>query len=119
MKGRTMTTSSEEPRNTADLRGPGDPDEARDSQEPGAAAPQTGQHPDQPNATNIREQQQAHAAGTVPASYVGSGQTSGQTRGQATGSGTDGGDSAGDGGQGQEHKPEEALKETGTWDDDV
>jgi hypothetical protein len=91
-----MTTSNEEPRNTADLRGPGDPDEARqdESKQP-VQAPQSGQHPELPGASNIREEQQAHAAGTVPASYSGSGEPP------------------------QEHKPEEALDEPGTWDDEV
>ncbi|CCQ44395.1 putative uncharacterized protein [Pseudarthrobacter siccitolerans] len=86
-----MTTSDEEPRNTADLRGPGDPEEAKQP----AQAPQSGQHPELPGASNIREEQQAHAAGTVPASYSGRGEPP------------------------QEHKPEEALGEPGTWDDDV
>ncbi|MGN8132178.1 hypothetical protein [Paenarthrobacter sp. 22069] len=87
-----MTVSSDDPQNTADLRGPGDPGEAADQ---AAKAPQSGQHPEQHGAANIREEQQAHAAGTVPASYVG------------------GGDGA------PEHKPEEALEEPGTWDDEV
>jgi hypothetical protein len=52
-------------------------------------------HPEQPGASNIREEQQAHAAGTVPASYVGGGAAA------------------------PEHKPEEALEEPGTWDDEV
>ncbi|MGX5716605.1 hypothetical protein [Arthrobacter sp. MAHUQ-56] len=87
-----MTVSSDDPQNTADLRGPGDPDEAK---EQAAKAPQSGLHPEQPSAANIREEQQAHAAGTVPASYVGGGAS------------------------GQEHKPEEAVEEPGTWDDEV
>ncbi|NUP60184.1 MAG: hypothetical protein HOQ06_12025 [Pseudarthrobacter sp.] len=91
-----MTVSSDDPQNTADLRGPGDPDEARDEAGEGATkAPQSGQHPEQPGAANIREEQQAHAPGTVPPSYVGGGST------------------------GQEHKPEEAVEEPGTWDDEV
>lgn len=101
-----MTTPNDEPRNTADLRGPGVPDEARDNAEQVTEAPQSGQHPEQPNAANIREEQQAHAAGTVPASYVGGGETA---RSEAA-------DPA-DGGQ--ERKPEEAVKDPGTWDDDV
>lgn len=88
MKGRTMTASHDGPQNTADLRGPGDPDEA-------ARAAEGGRHRGQSEAANIREEQQTHAAGTVPASYVGSGEP------------------------GQEHKPEEALEEPGTWDGDV
>ncbi|WP_458113984.1 hypothetical protein M1D88_07870 [Arthrobacter sp. R1-13] len=43
---------------------------------------------------NIREEQQTHAGGTVPAAYVGSGDP------------------------GQEHKPEQAVEESGTWDDE-
>ncbi|MFE8887911.1 hypothetical protein ACFYLX_18885 [Pseudarthrobacter enclensis] len=102
-----MSAPNDEPLNTADLRGPGDPEEAGGNREPGATAPQTGQHPDQPHAGNIREEQQAHAAGAVPASYVGSG--------DATADGPE----AGAAGEGQESKPEDALKEQGTWDDEV
>lgn len=87
-----MTVSSDDPQNTADLRGPGDPEEAKDQ---AAKAPRSALHPDQPGAANIREEQQAQAAGTVPASYMG-------------------GDEADPG-----HKPEEALEEPGTWDDEV
>ncbi|MGN7199804.1 hypothetical protein [Arthrobacter sp. SAFR-044] len=87
-----MTVSSDDPQNTADLRGPGDPDEARQEV---TKAPQSGQHPEQPGAANIREEQQAHAAGTVPASYVGGEEAA------------------------REHKPEEALTEPGSWDDEV
>lgn len=86
-----MTASNDEPQNAADLRGPGDPDAATEAKQ----APQGGQHPELPGAGNIREEQQAHAAGTVPASYTGSGQPS------------------------QEDKPEDALQEPGTWDDEV
>jgi hypothetical protein len=96
VKGRTMTVSSDDPRNTADLRGPGDPDEAKENaKDQPARAPQSGQHPEQPGAANIREEQQAHAAGTVPASYVGGEEKA------------------------REDKPEEALEEPGTWDDEV
>ncbi|ACL41378.1 conserved hypothetical protein [Pseudarthrobacter chlorophenolicus A6] len=101
-----MTTPNDERRNTADLRGPGDPDEVRDNAEQVTEAPQSGQHPEQPHAANIREEQQAHAAGTVPASYVGS-------------SGTDGSEAADASSGGQERTPEEAVKDPGTWDDDV
>jgi hypothetical protein len=87
-----MTVSSDDPQNTAGLRGPGDPDGATDE---AAKAPQSGQHPEQPGAANIREEQQAQAAGTVPASYVGGGAAS------------------------PEDKPEDALEEPGTWDDEV
>lgn len=90
-----MTTSNDEPLNAADLRGPGDPDEAKDNGTAANEAPQSGQHPELPNAANIREEQQAHAGGTVPASYVGSGEP------------------------GQQDKPEEALEEPGTWDDEL
>ena len=86
-----MTASNDEPQNAADLRGPGDPDQAQEPKQ----APQSGQHPELPGAGNIREEQQAHAAGTVPASYSGS---SGPTQGD---------------------KPEDALQEPGTWDDEV
>lgn len=86
-----MSTSNEEPQNTADLRGPGDPDEAKQA----AQAPQGGMHPELPGAGNIREEQQVHAAGTVPASYSGSGEPP------------------------QGNKPEEALNEPGTWDDQL
>lgn len=87
-----MTVSSDDPQNTADLRGPGNPDGARAEAK---KVPQSGQHLEQPGAANIREEQQAHAPGTVPASYVG-------------------GDEAA-----REHKPEEALEEPGTWDGEV
>jgi hypothetical protein len=89
-----MTTPSEEPQNSADLRGPGDPDRA--------AGPQAGQQPKPDSgtatntATNIREQQQTQAPGTVPAAYVGSGGQDGQT---------------------SQPKPEEAADESGMWDD--
>ncbi|MFJ5861208.1 hypothetical protein ACIQCM_07285 [Pseudarthrobacter sp. NPDC092439] len=53
------------------------------------------QHPERSQAANIREEQQAHAPGTVPPSYVGSGEP------------------------GQEPKPEEALDDSGTWDGDA
>jgi hypothetical protein len=86
-----MTTSDDKPQDNADLRGPGDPEEAKQA----AQAPQAGQHPELPGATNIREEQQTHAAGTVPASYSGSGEPP------------------------EGHKPEEALQEPGTWDDEV
>ena len=87
-----MTVSSDDPQNTADLRGPGDPDEAKDQ---ATKAPTSGQHLEQPGAGNIREEQQTHAAGTVPASYVG-------------------GEEAARG-----PEPEDALKDQGTWDDEV
>ncbi|MHC6593367.1 hypothetical protein [Arthrobacter sp. C152] len=91
-----MTVSSDDPQNTADLRGPGDPDEAKDdARDEATKAPQSGQHPEQPGAANIREEQQAYAAGTVPASYVGGGAA------------------------GQDGKPEDAAEEPGTWDGDV
>jgi hypothetical protein len=46
-------------------------------------------------AKNIREEQQTQAAGAVPAAYVGSGDPD------------------------AEHKPEEAVQDPGTWDDQV
>jgi len=87
-----MTISSDDPQNTADLRGSGDPDEAKDQ---ATKAPTSGQHLEQPGAGNIREEQQAHAAGTVPASYVGGEEAA------------------------REPEPEDALKDQGTWDDEV
>lgn len=65
-----------------ELQGPGDPGAV----EPGQPHTETG------NPHNIREEQLTQAAGTVPASYVGSG---------ASGSGP---------------KPEEAADESGMWD---
>lgn len=91
-----MTVSSDDPQNTADLRGPGDPDGAKDeTKDDVTRAPQSGQHLEQPGASNIREEQQGHAAGTVPASYVGGEEAD------------------------RDQKPEEALAEPGTWDDEV
>ncbi|MBT2532734.1 hypothetical protein J7E83_11485 [Arthrobacter sp. ISL-48] len=49
--------------------------------------------PEAGTASNIREEQQTQAPGTVPASYVGSGDPD------------------------AEHKPEEAVDESGMWDD--
>jgi hypothetical protein len=83
-----MTTHSEDPQNGADLRGPGDPDEAA-AQRAGQPGPEAGR------AANIREEQQTQAAGVVPASYVGSGDPE------------------------VGHKPEDAVHEPGTWDDEV
>ncbi|HJW01432.1 MAG TPA: hypothetical protein VJ617_20270 [Arthrobacter sp.] len=85
-----MTAPHEEPLNTADLRGPGDPQEAAAQQ--GEDAQQAGTRHE---AANIREEQQTQAAGTVPASYVGSGDPD------------------------AEHKPEDATDQPGTWDDEV
>ena len=82
-----MTASNDEPRNSADLRGPGDPDEAASRLEGKQPKPEAGA------ATNIREEQQTAAPGTVPPSYVGSG---------SSGSGP---------------KPEEAAEENGMWDE--
>lgn len=75
------TASSNDP---ADLRGPDD----REAVE----APAT--HPESGRAGNIREEQLTSAAGTVPASYVGSGDPE------------------------AEDKPEDALNE-GMWDEDA
>lgn len=89
--------SDDEPQNTADLRGPGDPNEAekgeQHSNDPAQFADPA--HPERSEAANIREEQQAHAPGTVPPSYVGSGEPA------------------------QEPKPEEALKEPEAWDADA
>ena len=52
-----------EPTDPAGLRGPGDPD-AVEPRQPHSEAGRAG---------NIREEQLAQAAGTVPAAYVGSG----------------------------------------------
>ncbi len=53
----------------ADLRGPGDPD-AVEARQPHAEPGQAG---------NIREEQLTQAAGTVPAAYVGSGDSERRT----------------------------------------
>jgi hypothetical protein len=92
-----MSMSDDQPQNTADLRGPGDPDEAEKAQQHSDDPAQFADpaHPERSEAANIREEQQAHAPGTVPASYVGSGEP------------------------GQEPKPEEALDEPETWDGDA
>jgi len=90
LKGRAMTAPHEEPQNTADLRGPGDPAEAA-AKQAGDGQPSGAKH----EAGNIREEQGIQAAGTVPASYVGSGDPD------------------------AEHQPEEAATGPGTWDDDV
>lgn len=82
-----MDATNDEPQSGADLRGPGDPEEA--------AGPRAETQPqaEPGTATNIREEQQTAAPGTVPPSYVGSGSP------------------------GAEPKPEEAADETGMWDD--
>ena len=69
----------------AGLRGPGDPD-AVEARQPHAEPGQAG---------NIREEQLTQAAGTVPAAYVGSGDSDG------------------------EDKPEDAAADTGMWDDET
>lgn len=79
-----MSDPQDSSNDPADLRGPGDPDAVEPPQSPGETA----------KAGNIREEQQTHAAGTVPAAYVGSGDP------EAT------------------DKPEEAA-EGGLWDEDV
>lgn len=79
-----MTDPNEAGTDHADLRGPGDP-EPIEVRQP---------HPEPGQAGNIREEQMIHAAGTVPAAYVGSG------------------------GADSEDKPEDAV-EAGTWDDEV
>lgn len=97
-----MTVSSDEPQNTADLRGPGDPDQAMKSAND---APQSGQHPDQSGAANIREEQQVHAAGAVPASYVGGEDAAGDANPHDTNP--------------EDSNPDGAVGEPGTWDDEV
>jgi hypothetical protein len=85
MEGSAMTDPDNDTHNTGDLRGPGDPD-ALDPERP---------RPDAGKAKNIREEQQTQAAGTVPAAYVGSGDSD------------------------AERRPEEAARDAGTWDDEV
>lgn len=79
-----MTDPNQPSTDPADLRGPGDPD-AVEVRQPHAEPGQAG---------NIREEQMTHAAGTVPAAYVGSGDP------------------------GSEDKPEDAV-DAGTWDGEV
>ncbi|MDQ0755026.1 hypothetical protein [Arthrobacter sp. B3I4] len=79
-----MTDPNQPSTDPADLRGPGDPD-AVEVRQPHAEPGQAG---------NIRDEQMTHAAGTVPAAYVGSGDP------------------------GAEDKPEDAV-DAGTWDDEV
>lgn len=92
-----MSISDDQPQNTADLRGPGEPDEAEKAPQysNGPAQFADPAHPERSEAANIREEQQAHAPGTVPPSYVGSGEPA------------------------QEPKPEEALKEPEARDADA
>jgi hypothetical protein len=85
MEGSAMTDPDNDTHKSGDLRGPADPD-ALDPERP---------RPDAGKAKNIREEQQTQAAGTVPAAYVG------------------GGDSD------AERRPEEAARDAGTWDDEV
>lgn len=80
-----MTDPQEAATDPAGLNGPGDP-EAADPQQP---------HPGPGAAKNIREEQQTQAGGTVPASYIGSGDPD------------------------AEHKPEDAAADAGTWDEQV
>ena len=80
-----MTDPTESATDPADLLGPGDPD-AVDPKQP---------QPGTTTAKNIREEQQTQAAGTVPASYVGSGNPD------------------------EEGKPEDAADGAGTWDGEV
>ena len=84
MKGSVMSEPNEPGTDPAGLRGPGDPD-AVEARQPHAEPGQAG---------NIREEQLTQAAGTVPAAYVGSG------------------DSAAEG------KPEDAA-DAGMWDDET
>ena len=97
----------------AGLRGPGDPEAAKERQQqsqpdaaearPEQTGPEPGPEPakipgeqaDSGTAGNIREEQLTQAAGTVPAAYVGSGDpTSGD-------------------------KPEDAVDSAGGWDDET
>ncbi|WP_457973682.1 hypothetical protein [Arthrobacter sp. D1-17] len=77
-----MSDSNNPAHESPELQGPGDPDAV----EPGQPQPGAG------NAHNIREEQLTQAAGTVPASYVGSGTS------------------------GSRPKPEEAADESGMRD---
>lgn len=79
-----MTDPYEAAADPAELIGPGDPDAPGQQPRPGQGA-----------AKNIREEQQTQAGGTVPASYIGSGDPDG------------------------ERKPEDAAAGEGTWDDRV
>ncbi|KRE79295.1 hypothetical protein [Arthrobacter sp. Soil763] len=93
----------------AGLRGPGDPEAAKDRQqqaerdaalyssEVGGTDEARTPQPEPAQAANIREEQLTQAAGTVPAAYVGSG------------------DAAGDG---SGAKPEDAV-DGGGWDDEI
>ena len=94
-----MTEPIEPNVDPAGLRGPGDPEAAKVRQQPDPNAAEV--HPPQPeagHAGNIREEQMTHAAGTVPAAYVGPGD--------------------GDGDADAEGRPEDAV-DAGTWDADV
>jgi hypothetical protein len=109
MKGSAMSDPNEPANDPAGLRGPGDPDAAKERQpqsEPDAAAARQqqsepepakipGEQADSGRAGNIREEQMTQAAGTVPAAYVGSG------------------DPASD------DKPEDAVDAGGGWDDET
>jgi hypothetical protein len=79
-----MSDPQESSNDPADLRGPGDPD-AVETPHPRGGAEKAG---------NIRDEQLTHAAGTVPAAYVGSGDPEAND------------------------KPEEAA-EAGTWDEEL
>jgi len=79
-----MSAPNDPSNDPADLRGPGDPDAVE--------TPLT--HPEAGRAGNIREEQLTHAAGTVPAAYVGSGDAE------------------------AEDKPEDAA-DAGMWDDET
>ncbi|BCW68488.1 hypothetical protein NicSoilB4_32510 [Arthrobacter sp. NicSoilB4] len=80
-----MSDPNEPSTDPAGLRGPGDPD-AVEARRPHAEPGQAG---------NIREEQLTQTAGTVPAAYVGSGDSE------------------------AEDKPEDAADTTGMWDDET
>lgn len=101
-----MSDPNEPGNDPAGLRGPGDPDAAKERQqqsdpdaakerqphaEPGHAEPGRAEPG---RAGNIREEQQTQAAGTVPAAYIGSGDPT------------------------SDDKPEDAVG-AGGWDDEV
>lgn len=101
-----MSDPNEPSNDPAGLRGPGDPEAAKERQQQGDSDDVEARQPHaepghtepgraQPGrAGNIREEQQTQAAGTVPAAYIGSGDPT------------------------SDDKPEDAVG-AGGWDDEV
>lgn len=101
-----MSDPNDSSADPAGLRGPGDPEAAKerqqqadrdaalDSGEAGGSAEARTPHAEPVQAANIREEQLTQAAGTVPAAYVGSGDPT------------------------SDDKPEDAV-DAGTWDDET